>query len=117
MSDTTDSVNLRAGLGWKPSESVGLYVDGQYLHLDNDFGSVDVGRLLLGVEVFPARWLALRAGGSLDTDSNVNVSVGAGIYPSRKVMFELAYVYDAFPEVNHEFGRAHLVSASVVILF
>ena len=117
VSDTTFSSNVRVGLGWKPSQNLGFYADGQYLHLDNDLGSVDVGRLLAGAEFFPRPWLALRAGGSLDTDSNTGVSAGIGVYPSRNVMLEFAYVYNAFPEVNREFGRAHMVSASVIIRF
>jgi hypothetical protein len=37
--------------------------------------------------------LALRVGGSLDTDRQVDVGTGIGFYPSRYFQGELAYVY------------------------
>jgi hypothetical protein len=32
------------------------------------------------------------------------------------VQFELAYVYNAFPEVRQESGVAHLISSSIVVV-
>jgi len=115
--DTTDSVNLRGGIGWRPSDGLGLYADWQYLQLDSDFGSVDVGRMFLGMEALASRSLALRLGGSVDTEQNTTASAGLGFYGIKGVPVEIAYSYNAFPEVNQEFGRSHLLSVSIAILF
>jgi hypothetical protein len=70
------------------------------------------------VEYMPlGQLLALRVGGSVDTERQVNVSTGIGFYPSRYFQGELAYVYNAFPEVRKEFGRAHFISLSIGIGF
>jgi hypothetical protein len=45
------------------------------------------------------------------------VSAGLGFYGLKHVQLELAYVYNAFPEVRREFGTAHLVSFSAVLFF
>ena len=123
FSENTRSVNVRAGIGWRPSPSIGVYADGQYLRLlDVRSGSPDnsaeVGRVLMGVEYMPlGPLLALRVGGSVDTDRQLTVSTGIGFYPSRYFQGELAYVYNAFPEVRKEFGRAHLISLSFAFVF
>jgi hypothetical protein len=118
LRDDTRSTSVRGGVGWRPAETFEAYADLQYLHLDNhDQGAVDVGRLFLGLEILPIKALALRVGGSLDTAGAATLSAGVGIYASKRVQGELAYVYNAFPEVRREFGRAHLVSASLVVAF
>jgi hypothetical protein len=45
------------------------------------------------------------------------VSTGVGFYPTKYFQAELAYVYNAFPEVRKEFGRAHLISLSLAFVF
>lgn len=117
VEDTTTSVNLRAGVGWRPSDAFGFYSDGQYLHLENGESSLDVGRLLVGLEVSPAKTVTVRFGGSIDTEKALTVSGGVGFYGIKGVPIEFAYSYNPFPETNHEFGRAHLFSVSIVVLF
>ena len=118
FTDNTRSLNIRGGLGWRPSDKFSAYADWQYLRLTNvhiGFGddSADVGRMLAGVEYLPLPILALRAGSSVDTDRQFTLSTGVGFYPSRYFQVELAYVYNAFPEVRKEFGRAHVISLSL----
>ena len=113
----TRSVNLRAGAGWRPSDRFGAYVDWEFLHLWTDDDSLSVGRGFAGIEYQPIPALALRLGGSVDTAAKTNVSVGVGFYGLKHVQIELAYVYNAFPEVSREFGRAHLVSVSIAIYY
>ena len=113
----TDALNVRMGVGWRPVDPLGFYVDGQYLHLEDDFASVDVGRVLAGIEAYASPSVALRVGGTFDTERNSTFSAGIGYYGMKHMPVELAYSYNAFPEVAHEFGRAHLFSLSVVLRF
>jgi hypothetical protein len=91
-------------------------MDAQYLHLKNDDEAVSVGRAFAGVEYLPIPLIALRVGGSVDTAGKATVSTGVGIY-LKHVQFEVAYSYNAFPEVRREFGPANLFSVSVVGIF
>jgi len=122
FTDNTRSLNIRGGLGWRPSEKFGAYADWQYLRLTNvrigsSDDSADVGRMFSGVEYLPVQIVALRLGGSVDTDGQLTVSAGVGFYPTKYLQAELAYVYNAFPEIRKEFGRAHLISLSLAIVF
>jgi hypothetical protein len=120
--DNTRSLNIRGGLGWRPSDKFGAYADWQYLRLKNvrsgsSDDSADVGRMFAGVEYLPYQFLALRLGGSADTDRQFTMSGGVGFYPTKYLQAELAYVYNAFPEIRKEFGRAHLISLSLAFVF
>ena len=117
FSTFTRSINLRTGVGWRPSEKVSAYLDWEYYRLWNDEDSVSVGRAFGGVEYMPWRALALRVGGSVDTVGKTTASAGIGFYGVKHLLFELAYVYNAFPEIRQEFGVAHLVSSSIVIFY
>ena len=113
----TRSINIRGGVAWRPSDSFGAYLDLQYLHLETDEDSTSVGRTFAGVEWLPHPSVALRLGGSLDTAGKGTVSTGVGFYPFKQLQLELAYVYNAFPEVRREFSGAHLISTSVGLIF
>ena len=45
------------------------------------------------------------------------MSAGIGFYGLKHALFEVAYVYNAFPELRREFGGAHLLSASIVLYY
>jgi hypothetical protein len=92
-------------------------MDAQYLHIANKTDSVDVARGFLGAEIFPVQGLALRLGTSIDTEVQASVSTGVGFYFIKNVPLEIAYSYNAFPEVRREFGRAHLISLSVAVVY
>ncbi|OGK76642.1 MAG: hypothetical protein A2X52_14805 [Candidatus Rokubacteria bacterium GWC2_70_16] len=117
LSDEITSVTARLGLGWRPSEKFGAYADWQYLGLSGNTNSAEVGRMFGGLEYLPVAALALRLGGSLDTDRQATVSGGLGFYLFKNFQAEMAYGYNAFPEVRREFGRAHLLSASLVLVY
>jgi hypothetical protein len=73
FTDNTRSLNVRGGVGWRPSEKFSAYADLQYLRLKNvrigsSDDSADVGRVFAGLEYLPFQFLALRLGGSADTD-------------------------------------------------
>ncbi|MEX0774772.1 MAG: outer membrane beta-barrel protein [Phycisphaeraceae bacterium] len=114
----TESVNIRGGVGYRPKEFLGIYADLQYLHFeDDDNGTADVARAFLGGEMFLPGPMALRVGTSLDTAGNASIGANIGYYGFKHVALELAYQYNAFPEINREFGHAHLVSFGLIFLF
>jgi opacity protein-like surface antigen len=122
FTDNTRSLNIRGGVGWRPSEKFSAYADWQYLRFTNvrigsSDDSADVGRMFAGVEYLPFQVLALRLGGTADTDRQFTLSTGVGFYPTKYFQAELAYVYNAFPEIRKEFGRAHLISLSLALVF
>jgi len=112
----TRSINLRTGVGWRPSDKFSAYLDWEYYRLWNE-QSVSTGRAFAGAEYMPIAALALRVGGTVDTVGKTTASAGVGFYGLDHMMFELAYVYNAFPEIRREFGVAHLISTSVVIFY
>jgi hypothetical protein len=117
LKDTTHSRHVRTGIGWRPVDYLGVYMDSQYLHIDNKSGAIDVARGFLGAEMFPLQGLALRLGTSVDTEAQATFSTGIGVYFIKNVPLEIAYSYNAFPEVRREFGRAHLISISVAVVY
>lgn len=119
--DTLRSRAIRAGIGYRPRSNLGLYADAVYLHFesvgDSNSDTIDSIKGLAGVEWFPIEQIALRGGGSIDRFNNATVSAGVGIYLIPRVPIDIGYQFNAFPEVEQELGKAHLVSASVVVLF
>jgi hypothetical protein len=115
--DEVWSVNVKGGVGWNPADWFGFFADLQYLQFIGRQQAAEVGRLFAGVEVFPVKSLALRAGGIVDTQGQVSASTGLGIYLSKMLQGELAYSYNTFPEVRREFGPAHVFSASLIVVY
>ena len=74
----------------------------------------EVGRFYMGTEISPIRPIVLRAGGTVDTQGKMSMSTGVGIYLLKTIQGEIAYSYNAFPEVRREFGAAHLISLSII---
>jgi len=70
-----------------------------------------------GVEYLPIAAVAVGLGGSLDTGRQAMVGGGIGLYLLKHFQAEMAYGYNAFPEVRPEFGRAHLLSAPLVSVY
>lgn len=118
---TEDDVRLssvRTGLGYRFSELLAIYGDASYLHIETDNeGSADQGRFALGVEWTAAEAIVIRSGVLVDTDAEVTFSAGLGLYMFRHLPIDIAYQYNAAPEVKEEFGRFHLLTLSVVFRF
>lgn len=115
--DTITSSDVRGGVGYRPVEQWGFYADWQYRNLQSDLGKIDVGRMYLGAEYLPIPAIALRAGTSIDTVGKSNLAGGVGFYGFDPVIIEFGYAYNNFPEVEQEFGRAHVFSLSLVYKF
>ena len=88
----------------------------QYLTLNGNTDSAEVGRMFGGVEYLPIAAVAVRREGSLDTGCQAAVGGGIGLYVLRNFQAEMAHGDNAFPAVRPEFGRAHLLSASLVFV-
>ena len=59
--------------------------------------------------------MAVRREGSLDTGRQATVGEGIGLYLLRNFQAEMAHGDNAFPAVRPEFGRAHLLSATLCL--
>ncbi len=117
LKDTTEISEVKLGVGWRPKPSLGIYVDLQHVHLEDDLGTTELGRMFVGTEAIISPTQALRFGGVFDTLGEAGVSAGLGYYGIEGVSVEFAYAYNTFPEVRKEFGRGHIVSFSVIWLF
>lgn len=117
IDDTTQIGEARLGIGWIPIELLGLYSDVQYIHLADDLGTTELGRFYLGAEYRPVPALALRLGSVVDTQPQAGLSAGLGYSGIQHLVLDLAYTYNTFSEVRREFGRGHLMSLSLVVLF
>jgi hypothetical protein len=119
---TTRTLNFKTGFGWRVTPALTVYSDAQYFRLDNNMNAVGAGRFYFGADVYLSSRISLMAGSSVDTNGHATGSSGLGINlmkPGRlkPTLFKLAYQYDPLPELSHEFGTGHLVSATMVFSF
>lgn len=117
--DTIHTWSAGVGAAYLPSPALGVFADATYDRVHSRVGGhADIGRFALGVESRPGpAWLALRAGWTLDTESESTVSAGLGLYPVKGVRVDLAVQRNAAPEIHREFGRMDLLTASVAVDF
>lgn len=106
------------GIGYREGRQWGLYADLSFFHQEDDADTAaDALRFGVGGHVRPTDILALRGGVLIDSDTDVTVSGGVGFYGIEGIPIDLAYQYNAFPELDSEFGTIHLLSVSVTIRF
>lgn len=118
LKDSLRSRVARLGVGYTPNEWLGIYADGEYFHLHtSQTGNIDVTRAMLGAEVRPSPCHVLRLGGGVNNFGQFTFSTGAGVNPSDYLGLELAYQYNAYPELDLEFGRLDLLTLSGVVQF
>ena len=117
--DTIYTGSAGVGAAYLPSPALGVFADATYDRVHSRVGGhADIGRFALGVESRPGpAWLALRAGWTLDTESESTLSAGLGLYPTKGVRVDLAVQRNAAPEIHREFGRMDLLTASVAFDF
>ncbi|GEM_PF-6937679 len=110
--------SIRSGLGYMPSKSLSFFLDGNYLKIDSDLGGIaEIARFAFGSELWVAKTSVLRVGVGIDTDNETTLSIGYGYFGIKSVMINFAYQYNAAPEIRAEFGRFHLLSASLIVPF
>jgi len=117
--------SLAGGYGYTPSENFGIFTDLQYVYMSAedklvarfDDRSIDTTRLSVGIEARPSAKIALRVGTTVDTQEAWTVSAGAGIYIFKGIPIDLAYQYNAAPELEKELGQINIFSASLAFAF
>jgi hypothetical protein len=120
--DTIESIDVRGGVGFQVENVWGVYADVQYRRLSGfrdsagAIDSVELGRLFVGAEHVLTKGIIGRVGGSVDTGGRATVSTSAGVMLSDWIAMDVAYEYNAFPEVRDELGTGHLVAFSVVVI-
>jgi hypothetical protein len=107
----------RTGVGWRPTPSHGLYLDGEYLRVSDKAATMNFARGNLLAEYFPTPVVALRAGAIVDSAAKITYNAAAGYYGFQAVKFDIGYSHNAFAEVRHEFGRMHYFFAIVSTAF
>jgi hypothetical protein len=117
-SDDNRFFTLRAGTGYVPTSAYGIYLEAQYLSAEsNRAGSAEVGRLQAGFDLRATDSVVLRAGFGIDTEDEVTFSIGGGYQGFKQVTVDVAYQYNAAPEIRPEFGRFDLLTASLNVRF
>jgi len=118
LEDDVRSWSITSGLGFAPTDSVGVYLDLQYVHLEsNNGGSVDIGRVGLGVEFKQSELLSIQCGGIVDSAGQLSYAAGLSFYGIKGIPVEFAYQYNSAPELRREFGNFQLISLSIIIPF
>jgi hypothetical protein len=110
--------NYLVGVGgaYSPSASSVVMVDLTHHAIDsNEGGGASLTRLAIGgrTQIHDA-WV-LRAGWSYDSAYQGTVSAGLGARLAPRVWLDLAYQYRATPEIEPEFGKMTILSASLAL--
>lgn len=116
--DIARNLAIRGGLGYKPANKLGVYVDLHINHVESNLsGSADMARMAVGLEYQPYQRLPWRGGISADTNQQNCLSLGVGYKIGSSVDIELGHQDNATPGVQSEFGRFRLFSTSLAVGF
>lgn len=115
--DTAQLFLVRPGIALEYLEDSILFLDYQYGVFWDDTGTLNTHMFQIGVEHKLWEPLYVRGGTALDTEGNVSVSAGIGLWLSQQVVIDVGYQYDNFPQLQLEFGRSHLFAAGLTIFF
>ena len=115
--DTTYTLLGRMGFYTFLTDDLTAYVDYQAGYFTDDTGSLLTNRIFVGLDQTVIRGLYARVGTVLDTDGNVALALGIGLAPSERLLIDLSYQYDMFPEIAPEFGRGDTFGLGVSVLF
>ena len=108
---------IGAGLGHRIG-NLGFYADIRGFRVKGGVaGTSDLGRFALGFEHSVSDRLSWRGGTSLNTESDVTISLGFSYRIMNNLELEVAWQNNASPEVNPEIGRTRLLAASIGIRF
>jgi len=114
-SETVQQFLVHPGIGYEFAENAMIHADYEAGWIFNDTDSLQVQRVAVGTDIKVARFFYLRAGASVDSESNVSWSTGLGFYPSKHLFIDLAYQNNSFPELKQEFGRSRTLNFSFSI--
>jgi hypothetical protein len=117
VEDTTHALLVRPGIYAHLGRDLTLYADYQFARFSDDTGSLVTHRVAAGLDLTVTRGLYARAGGIVDRWGNLSVTAGIGLAPSERLMIDLSVQANMFPEIEPEFGRAHVLGIGVTVLF
>lgn len=118
VDDAVNTKNIALGLGYKPQKSFGAYFDLQHSEVETgSFQDVSLQRAALGLELGVTRETTLRAGIRVDSESEVTLAAGVGILINEVADCNVAYQWNAAPEIAAEFGRVDFLNASLALRF
>jgi len=115
--DTTHELTIRPGLSYEYAKDSTVVLDYQFGSYFNHEGDIAVHRFFTGVDHRVWDWLFVRGGLAMDSRAHTGWTCGVGIYPCKNVTLDIAYQYNMFPEVRHEFGRSQTITLSLGISF
>jgi len=117
--DSALQFQFRPGVYFHITEDLTSYVDYQFGYFGDGSGALRVHRFYGGLDQTIIDGLYLRAGAVVDIEGNVSGAIGVGIVTSKSedLLIDIAYQYNAFPEIEPEFGKAHLFGIGVTIRF
>ena len=117
VSDTMYTLMGRVGLYTFLTKDLTLYADVQAAYFTDDTGSLVTYRLFAGLDQTVIRGLYVRAGTVLDAYENAALALGIGITPSERLMIDVVWQYDMFPEITPEFGVGQTFGVGLTVLF
>ncbi len=116
VDDSVRTYGAAMGLAYAWSPDATLLADLTYVTIDsNEGGSASLTRLALGAETRLNDAWALRAGWSYDSADQATYSVGLGARLAAGLRLDVAYQYNATPEIEPEFGTMKILSASLAL--
>lgn len=114
--DTTYSFLMRPGIYTFLNDDLTAYADYQLGHFWDGTETLTIHRLYAGLDLTVREGIYLRGGTILDHFGNIAFTVGVGVATSETFLIDVAYQYDMFPELNQDFGAAHVVSLGLTLL-
>jgi hypothetical protein len=116
-SDVTRTFAVRTGIYTFLTKDLTLYADHTFARFSNDAEVLPVHRFAAGLDLTVREGVYARAGAVMDRWGNASLTAGIGIAPSKSLLFDVSYQYEMFPELEPEFGRAHVFGVGLTVLF
>lgn len=116
--DNQTSYSFKAGLGYIPSDVLGLYTDLSYYSIDSkNFGIVETSKLSIGFDYKPSSRTTYRSGFTFDSNNELTLGIGLQLYLTDTIPLDIAYQYNAAPEIENEYGKFNALTFSVAFPF
>ena len=118
INDNQNIFSFQSGLGYKPTENFGLFTDVSYYSIDSKTsGIVDTYQLSIGFDYNSSEKTTFMGGATIDRNNELTVSTGLQLFLTDTIPLDIAYQYNAIPEIKKEFGRFEALTFSVAIPF
>ena len=108
---------VRPGVSYEYAPFSTVFLDYQYGCFVNKHGSLDDGRVTVGVDHQVYRWLFVRGSAGVDRLGNASWTAGASMHFAKWGSLDVGYQYDPLPELRPEFGRSHVVQITFSVRF